>query len=387
MDTRNPPRCFDYLLIGGGLQNALIALALLGREPGARVCLVEREAALGGNHLWCFHGSDLSAAGQTLVAPLVVRRWDGYSVRFPSFERRLNASYAAVSSERLAEHVARVFARYPESRLILGRSALNVEATRVLLDDGEELQGKVVIDARGPDAHSRSHVIGYQKFVGLELDLERPSALTEPIVMDARVSQEDGFRFVYTLPLSPTRLLVEDTYFADGPELDRALLRTRALDYAAALGCAVSGISREESGVLPLPGRAATPRAGSPWCAGYAGGWFHPTTGYSFPIAARLALHVAATTPDTLFGAAYRALCREHARQQRYACLLNRLLFRALPAAARRNVLERFYELPEPSIARFYALSTTAFDRARILCGRPPRGLSLSHALAEGLLQ
>src|SRR3954452_18130600 len=113
---------FDYLLIGGGLQNALIALAVLKREPEARVCLVERGAALGGNHLWCFHGFDLSPAGQALVAPLVVRRWDGYSVRFPTFERRLDTPYAVVSSERVAEYVSSVFARTPRSRLILGRA-------------------------------------------------------------------------------------------------------------------------------------------------------------------------------------------------------------------------------------------------------------------------
>ena len=58
---------FDYLLIGGGLQNALIALAVLTRDPEARVCLVERGATLGGNHLWCFHGLDLSEAGQALL--------------------------------------------------------------------------------------------------------------------------------------------------------------------------------------------------------------------------------------------------------------------------------------------------------------------------------
>src|SRR6187402_3597445 len=119
---------FDYLLIGGGLQNALIALAVLKRDPAARVCLVERGAALGGNHLWCFHGFDLSEAGQALVAPLVIRRWDGYSVRFPRFERRLETPYAAVSSERLAQHVAQEFSRRSRSRLILGRSAARVEA-------------------------------------------------------------------------------------------------------------------------------------------------------------------------------------------------------------------------------------------------------------------
>ncbi|HEY3255848.1 MAG TPA: lycopene cyclase family protein [Polyangiaceae bacterium] len=112
-------KTFDYLLIGGGLQNALIALAVLKRTPDARVCLVERGTALGGNHLWCFHGFDLSEPGQALVAPLVVRRWDGYSVRFPSFERRLDAPYAAVSSEQVAQHVSELFARTPGSRLIL----------------------------------------------------------------------------------------------------------------------------------------------------------------------------------------------------------------------------------------------------------------------------
>ena len=378
---------FDYLLVGGGLQNALIALAVLRRNPRARVGLVERGATLGGNHLWCFHGLDLSEAGQTLVAPLVVQRWGGYTVRFPSFERRLDAAYAAVSSERVAEHVASVFSRRPRSKLFLERSAEQVLSNSVVLDGGEELHARLVIDARGPEAHSAEHVIGYQKFVGLELELEQPTTLTEPIVMDATVRQEDGFRFVYALPLSPTLVLVEDTYFADGPRLDVPTLRNRALAYAHELGLGISRIVREETGVLPLPAAATPPRPSSPFRAGYAGGWFHPTTGYSFPIAARLALHVASTTPETLFDASYRTLATEHARQQRFACLLNRLLFQAVPEGARRNVLERFYRLPEPSIARFYALSSTAFDRARIVCGRPPRGLSLSRAFSKGLLQ
>ena len=378
---------FDYLLVGGGLQNALIALSVLRSTPEARVALIEQGASVGGNHLWCFHGLDLSDAGRELVAPLVVKRWDGYVVRFPDFERRLDTPYAAVSSERVAEYVPQVFARHSRSRLLFGHSVTHVNAASVVLQSGAEVHGRVVIDARGPEACLREQAIGYQKFVGLELELEKPSTLREPIVMDATVRQDDGFRFVYVLPLSPTRVLVEDTYFADGPELDVPTLRTRALAYAADLGLQIAAIHREETGVLPLPAAARVARASSPFRAGYAGGWFHPTTGYSFPIAARLALHIAATTPDTLFDSIYLALAGEHARQQRFACLLNRLLFQAVPPDARRNVLERFYRLPEPSIARFYALSTTAFDRARIVCGRPPRGLSLGRALSKGFLQ
>ena len=38
---------FDYVLVGGGLQNGLIAGALRMRQPESRIALVERAGALG----------------------------------------------------------------------------------------------------------------------------------------------------------------------------------------------------------------------------------------------------------------------------------------------------------------------------------------------------
>ena len=37
----------EYLLVGGGLQNSLIALALLEQRPETRLTLIEREPELG----------------------------------------------------------------------------------------------------------------------------------------------------------------------------------------------------------------------------------------------------------------------------------------------------------------------------------------------------
>jgi lycopene beta-cyclase len=54
-------------------------------------------------------------------------------------------------------------------------------------------------------------------------------------------------------------------------------------------------------------------------------------------------------------------------------------MFEAMPPAARWTALDRFYRLPEPTIARFYASRSTLLDRARILIGRPPAGLSWKH--------
>ena len=68
---------------------------------------------------------------------------------------------------------------------------------------------------------------------------------------------------------------------------------------------------------------------------------------------------------------------------QRFGLLLNRLLYRTTPPANRWSILSRFYKLPEPVLRRFYALESTHLDRARMLCGRPPRGVSMLRALGE----
>jgi lycopene beta-cyclase len=91
-----------------------------------------------------------------------------------------------------------------------------------------------------------------------------------------------------------------------------------------------------------------------------------------------LAEHIARTEPEAVFDADYARLASKHQSQVRYTKWLNRLLFNAFPADARWNVLERFHRLPEDTIRRFYALELSSEDKAKILCGRPPRGLSFT---------
>lgn len=371
---------FDFVLVGGGLQNGLAALALAAGRPGARVALVERGRRLGGNHTWCFHAGDVSAAAAAIVAPLVIQRWPGYGVRFPSSQRDLTEPYAAVSSERLHDVVGALAGS--SFALYLGESARHVEPHRVTLGSGRTLEARFVIDARGPDAFGAGGAAGFQKFVGLELEVAPGSAPALPTVMDARVPQRDGFRFFYVLPLSEQRVLVEDTYFSDSPRLDRELLRAEIKSYAAAIGLRAQAVVREEAGVLPLPTRPfAAPRSVDGLLrGGYQGGWFHPTTGYSFPLALRLAEEVARGKLDDL-AERVDALARRHASQQRYCTLLNRMLFGAFEPEHRFGVLERFYRLPTATVRRFYALDMTPTDRLRILCGRPPAGLRPSRLL------
>jgi lycopene beta-cyclase len=373
---------FDCLLVGGGLQNALIAMGLLVRQPATRFALIERDQRLGGNHLWCFHARDLSPDAQAFVDPLVAHRWPAYEVVFPELTRRMDVAYLGITSDRLHEVVSQRVAASAGSTVLLGAAVAEVTANSVALADGRTLHGTLVVDSRGPERLPAQGRMAYQKFLGLELALAEPRPESTPRLMDADVPQTDGFRFFYTLPLAADRFMVEDTYYADGPSLDRDKLRSEVLAYAQRIGLRVSGVVREETGVLPLTTRAVgSPIRDGVVVGGYAGGWFHPTTGYSFPVALRLARHLASADVRQPFGKPWQALVERRQSQAKYFNLLNRFLFGAIPPAERRNAFRLFYQQPDEMIFRFYAMDVTLGDRLRMFAGRPPRGLSLRGTL------
>jgi lycopene beta-cyclase len=268
----------------------------------------------------------------------------------------------------------------------LGVEAAEVRADTVKLTDGRRLAAPLVIDARGPRRSSHL-VLGWQKFLGLEVRLEAPHGLARPVIMDATVPQLDGYRFVYLLPMAPDRVLIEDTRYSDAPALDRKALAADIATYAAMQGWKIAEVVREEAGVLPIALAGdidaywddATTGAAD---AGLRAALFHPTTGYTLPDVARQAEAIAALPELTT--AAVRAslveMSKTRWRERAFYRLLNRMLFRAAEPDRRYQVLSRFYRLSQPLIQRFYAGRSTAGDKLRILAGRPP--VPISRALA-----
>jgi lycopene beta-cyclase len=197
-----------------------------------------------------------------------------------------------------------------------------------------------------------------------------------PVVMDDRIDQSDGFRFVYTLPMERRRVLVEDTRFSNSPSIDRDDCFEQVRGYLARFGIERMRIVREEFGVLPMPTSGPLPGQGKSGLAGgYRGGWFHAATGYSFPLAVAVA-EMVATNPIANLPAALEQLAQLHAPNARFARFLNRLLFDLVSPTARYQIFRRFYRvLDERQIARFYSHRFNRHDAFRIVVGVPPRGL------------
>lgn len=367
--TDATPAPFDVLIVGAGLHGSLIALALLDAHPALRLGLIERDPQPAGNHTWCFHRGDVPADVGGWFERLPLATWAGYRVAFPGFEREVALPYCGLGSADLAAHLRDAFTAHDAARLVTGSEAAQVSQHAVRLADGRELCARLVIDARGGGTVGAT---GYQKFLGLEVELAADCGLDRPLLMDACLPQGPQFRFMYVLPFAPRRLLIEDTAFARTADLDPVARRAAIHAYAAGRGWTIRAVLREESGVLPMPWQATVPAPTRPLKVGYAGGWFHPATGYSAPCALRLATLLARHWRDPL--PALTAEWRRHRRQFRLGLLLNALAFRGFRPDLMWQPFARFYRLPLGTIGRFYRLQCSAADVARLLLGRPPRG-------------
>ncbi len=352
---------------------ALIAqrLSMVADDP---IVLLESGEQPFGEHTWSFHLPDLAAEDQAWIQPMIAHQWPGQSVRFRDHKRELASGYASLTSKSVHEAIDRL----PHVEIAPLSQVVSLGPNHVELADGQTLSADCVVDARGYRP-SPALALGYQKFAGLEVETASPHGVDLPVIMDASVDQRDGYRFVYLLPFSRTRLLIEDTRYADGEMLDEAELERDILDYAAQQGWTITEVIRRERGVLPISLAHDAERF---WAevpqdvpqAGMRAALFHPTTGYSLPEAVRLANLVAQAWPvgsAELAGKIRKHAMRRH-REQRFFRLLNRMLFLAAAPNRRHLVLQRFYRLPEPLIERFYAGRTTPADMVRILVGKPP---------------
>ena len=351
-------------------------------DPALRVAVVERGAALGGNHTWSFHATDVTAENHQWIEPLIVHRWAGQDIRFPAHRRRLGTGYRSITSERLAAVIEPALGPVA---LFLKSEIAALAPDRIQLADGRTISAGAVIDARGQRDGS-AFDLGYQKFFGQVLRFAKPHGLSAPIIMDATIPQTDGYRFFYVLPFDEMTALVEDTYYADTTRLFTGPLAAEIEAYCAAQGWTIARVLREEEGILPIALAGDIEKHLGPddgiARAGLGAGLFHPLTGYSFPDAVRLAEKMARSGERS--GAGLSALARRHAvetwRERGFYRMLARFLFVAARPQNRYRVMERFYKLPQPLIERFYAGVSTKRDKMRVLVGKPP--VSFARAVA-----
>ena len=156
----------DLILIGGGLANSLIALAVAARDPARRVLLVDAGAPDSG-HTWSFHDTDLDASQRRWIEPALACAWGSQEVRFPHYRRHLRTGYASLTDASLAEALTRC-----ASLTRINARAVRISSQEVEIDNGRKLSAPCVIDGTGRIPKNYL-ALGWQKFVGVRTGMRR----------------------------------------------------------------------------------------------------------------------------------------------------------------------------------------------------------------------
>ena len=300
---------YDYLIVGGGASGLSLAYHI-SQEPrlvGKRVALVEAHVTKADDRTWRYW-----AAGTTPFEAVEAYAWSQLVVRTPGFEKTLMLNpyrYRMVRAGDFYRYVGEALAARPaQFTRLLGEVVALAESpggagALATLADGRELRAHYAFDSRLPQLEKQParHRYLEQHFRGWEIEADHDAFDPNTVqFMDFGVAQHGQVRFVYALPFTARRALVEFTVFSEAlltreeyeTEL-RAYLRER-------VGEGRYRVLGEESGSIPMTDHPLPDRR-SPHVLhlGTRAGRSKPSTGYTFKRiqqhSARLVAALAAT--------------------------------------------------------------------------------------------
>jgi lycopene beta-cyclase len=300
---------YDYVLVGGGAAGLSLAYHL-AQEPSLaakRVLLIEPEAKDQNDRTWSFWADE-----PTLFDGLAIGEWTKIAFRSPTFEQVLGLGeyrYRTIRGLDFYQFVHQALAARPAQFTMLRGRVVALQNTttgvQVLTEAGQEFTASYAFDSRPPAIEPQPAKYRYllQHFVGWEIETTRD--VFNPAVvefMDFRGEQHHEARFMYVLPFSQRRALVEYTLFS-AQMLAREEYEANLLDYLKnnlGLASADYRITAHEVGAIPMTDHPLPARVGAHIInLGTRAGRAKPSTGYAFrriqAQSARLAAALAAT--------------------------------------------------------------------------------------------
>jgi len=369
-----------FIILGAGCAGLSLCYYLLNAGVTEDIVILDKRTEFVNDRTWCFWNARSHPFDALLTH--CWHKWRVYSPRGQEISQTGAAlGYARLQAIDFYRHILAKISHAPNVTLRLGETITGYEeeADGVCVHTGRDtLQASLVFDGRGP---VKDESVLCQHFLGQVLTTATPVFDTsQPTIMDFRVSQEQGTRFMYVLPLSPTEALIENTCLGGAawePEAHRAAIA----DYAQqTLGVGTYTVAQEEVGAIPMSARRQPTRLGERvFPIGQAAGASKPSSGYTFLRIQRQCEHLAQAVSQGRLADAPREFA-----PRRFAFYDSAFLeaFRQSPERFPDYFCRLFQSVGPDALARFLSETSTARDEWQIVTTLPP-GPFLAASLAS----
>jgi lycopene beta-cyclase len=214
-NIQNPSDTYHYIIAGGGM--AGLSLAFYLNQSNLRdksILNIDRDEKNTNDHTWCFWEKGMSPFEE-----IIFKQWKGVwfhgTDNFSKFLDLRDYNYKMIRAIDFYEYIFAIL-KLNENVSFLKADILSISET-VKTDQGDFYASEFVFDScyRSNYDNPKYHNM-LQHFKGWVIETQKPVFnVNEPILFDFRTEQKNELRFVYVLPYSDSKALIEFTIFSD----------------------------------------------------------------------------------------------------------------------------------------------------------------------------
>lgn len=278
---------YDYIISGAGAAGLSLLMRLMQHKEfdQKKILIADKSPKDQNDHTWCFWEKEPG-----LFEQVVYHKWQQVHFFSGQYSSLINLDpyyYKMIKSIDFYQYVIKEAERHPNISFKYGNieAAGNEGNKGLVIIDGERYTADFVFNSilfNKPTVAAGKYYL-LQHFKGFIIETKEPAFNpAKATLMDFRVSQHNGTTFMYVLPFSENRALVEYTLFT------KNLLKEG--EYNIALHNYISSflhikdysIEEQEFGVIPMTNIKFVKNIGRVINIGTAGGQTKSSTGYTF---------------------------------------------------------------------------------------------------------